>query len=276
MNDWNPESRALFGAAREATTPTDGDRQRVSASLGLALGSTVGAAHLPASATPASTAPPALPVAPTAGPIAPSAALHVGGLAGSSLLKAAGLALLIGGAAAGVLARRSAAVPAPAGAAWSKPSAPAPATEAINGAERAASPDALSATPAVVSTNAAPDSRALLSGHAHAKRTAGEGSGTDAPSSLQQETDLLKAAQRALRGGQPAEAMAILDEHAKRFPSGSLREERKAARVFALAALGRMHQAKAEADTFARDWPNSPLLDRVRAVSGASAASTNN
>ena len=61
---------------------------------------------------------------------------------------------------------------------------------------------------------------------------------------LAEEVALLSRAEMALHGGKPAVALDVLNEHERRFGSGLLTEERIAARVQALCALGR----KAEAD----------------------------
>ncbi len=64
--------------------------------------------------------------------------------------------------------------------------------------------------------------------------------------SLEQELALLASAQTALRSGQPAQALALTDEHAKRFPQGMLGAERRLIRIRALCASGRKEQGLAE------------------------------
>lgn len=71
---------------------------------------------------------------------------------------------------------------------------------------------------------------------------------------LAEEVALLSRAEMALRSGKPAVALDVLNEHERRFGNGLLVEERIAARVQALCALGR----KAEADAqLARLSPKS-------------------
>ena len=82
------------------------------------------------------------------------------------------------------------------------------------------------------------------------------------------EIALLNEAQRALASGQADRALQLLDRHARDFPRGSLVEERAAARIIALCALGRVTAARAEAAAFVRKSPESPLVDRVRAACG--------
>jgi hypothetical protein len=80
------------------------------------------------------------------------------------------------------------------------------------------------------------------------------------------EIALLNDAQRALANGQPDRALALLERHARQFPRGSLTEERAAARIIALCDLGRVTAARAETAAFVRQFPSSPLTDRVRAA----------
>jgi hypothetical protein len=91
----------------------------------------------------------------------------------------------------------------------------------------------------------------------------------DFVTTLDLEIALLRDARHALRGGQPAEALALLDEHARRFPSGALAEDRAAERVFALCALGDVAQARAEGVRFLATHARSPYADAVRGSCGS-------
>jgi hypothetical protein len=84
--------------------------------------------------------------------------------------------------------------------------------------------------------------------------------------SIKQELDLVRGAQQHLNRGEPQAALALLAEHAQKFPSGVLWEEREASRVFALCRMGNAADARALADTFVRRAPRSPFVDRVRAA----------
>jgi hypothetical protein len=66
-------------------------------------------------------------------------------------------------------------------------------------------------------------------------------------SSLWEETALLKRAKRTLDGGTPEHALALLDQHAHRFPHAALADVRQGIRVRALCALGRSAEARQEA-----------------------------
>lgn len=85
-----------------------------------------------------------------------------------------------------------------------------------------------------------------------------------AASTVAEELRLVRAAQSQLSAGRAEGALATLAEHARLYPQGALREERAAARVLALCALGRSEQAKSEADAFVRAAPHSPYAGGLR------------
>jgi hypothetical protein len=86
-----------------------------------------------------------------------------------------------------------------------------------------------------------------------------------ASSSLEQEAELLRGAHQALKKGDVDQALALLDEHAARFPGGALEPERLAERVLALCRAGRTSMARAAADSFLAAHAEGPLAARVRA-----------
>jgi hypothetical protein len=88
------------------------------------------------------------------------------------------------------------------------------------------------------------------------------------PTTLEAETRLVRAGVAALHEHDPARALALFDEHARSYPSGTLSEERAAARVSALCDLGQLDNAQAAAAAFLRDRPSSPLAARVRTACG--------
>jgi hypothetical protein len=90
-------------------------------------------------------------------------------------------------------------------------------------------------------------------------------SGTTGAASLAEETRLLHAAQRELAQKRTAAALALLDEHAVKFPRGALAQERAGARVLALCDLGRIAEARSAAAAFVRASPHSPLVPRLQA-----------
>ena len=81
-------------------------------------------------------------------------------------------------------------------------------------------------------------------------------------SDLAKETKLLRGADRALRAGDTATAIALLDEHAARFPRGALAPERAAERLILTCEVGVADPRRVE--QFLSSHPGSPLAARVR------------
>jgi hypothetical protein len=63
----------------------------------------------------------------------------------------------------------------------------------------------------------------------------------------------------------PAQALVVLDEHARRFSHGMLVEEREVLRIDAERALGRGDSAAERARAFITRFPRSPQVPRLRA-----------
>lgn len=87
-----------------------------------------------------------------------------------------------------------------------------------------------------------------------------------APSSsdtLEREARLLADVRRALKNGDDAGALALLDEHARVFPHGWLASERAVERIVVLCSLGRRADAVREATVFLDGRPRGPLTRRV-------------
>ena len=80
------------------------------------------------------------------------------------------------------------------------------------------------------------------------------------PSGKNAELRLLRPARAALSRGDFADALSLTSEHARRFPSGSMVEEREALRVKSLAGLGRGLEAQRAANAFHARFPRSVLL----------------
>ena len=83
------------------------------------------------------------------------------------------------------------------------------------------------------------------------------------PETLAAETSLLRRARAALAGGNAGGCLSLLSQHAKRFPTGVLAEERDALRVVALCSDGRIEDGKKAAAKFRRAHLGSPLRGRV-------------
>jgi hypothetical protein len=75
---------------------------------------------------------------------------------------------------------------------------------------------------------------------------------------------LLQRAQSDYASQDFSDALVLVAEHARRFPKGRLAEEREALRVRSLAGAGRGDQARRALAAFARLFPRSALLPRLR------------
>src|SRR5262249_25140449 len=89
-----------------------------------------------------------------------------------------------------------------------------------------------------------------------------------ATSDLEGEVRLLESADADLRRGDAESAMARLNEHATRYPSGALVDEREAMRAIALCRTGRLAEGKAAADRYLSATRKSSLAARVRVACG--------
>jgi hypothetical protein len=85
-------------------------------------------------------------------------------------------------------------------------------------------------------------------------------------SSLTEETSSLDAARTALRAGRVTETLALLDESARRFPSGLLQPEASAVRVEALLAAGDRLGAETVARALVATAPRTFAAHRVKAM----------
>jgi hypothetical protein len=83
-------------------------------------------------------------------------------------------------------------------------------------------------------------------------------------SAVADEARLVHDGVSALRAGQAACALSLLEAHARFYPEGVLAEEREAERALALADLGRVAEARLAAAAFLRRHPTSPLGVRLR------------
>jgi hypothetical protein len=76
------------------------------------------------------------------------------------------------------------------------------------------------------------------------------------------EAALLVEARRKL-GASPAEALAVLDQHAQRFATGMLAPEREVMAIEALRALGHATEADKRTQAFRQKYPDSLHLRRL-------------
>jgi hypothetical protein len=75
--------------------------------------------------------------------------------------------------------------------------------------------------------------------------------------------ELLQRAHAAYTRNEFSSALALIAEHARRFPRGSLAEEREALRVRSLLGLGHREEAQRAAAAFAARFHHSVLLPRI-------------
>jgi hypothetical protein len=83
-----------------------------------------------------------------------------------------------------------------------------------------------------------------------------------------EERVLVDDARKALARGDASASLESLRAHERRFPSGTLVEEREALAVKTLAALGRGAEARARAERFRTTYPSSLFLPSVESAAG--------
>ena len=93
----------------------------------------------------------------------------------------------------------------------------------------------------------------------------GASSAAGSDSSLLQEIALLEQVQAALRAGNGARALSLLDQKSPASGSGQLGAERLAAEVFAACQVGDRQRAGRAARLFLQAYPATPASARVRA-----------
>jgi hypothetical protein len=118
--------------------------------------------------------------------------------------------------------------------------------------------------------------RAPMAGHPRraAAVTTTPARGTPTAGTRDDETEelrLLARAQRAL-ALDPAFALTLAHEHQRRFPGGSMDQEREVIAVNALLNLGRAGEARERAERFARDHAGSAYATRMQSILSRAAA----
>jgi hypothetical protein len=263
MSELGPQAKALLDAALDGDEPTPEERARVRTAIAANLA--VGAAAVGQSAAAAKTA--------AAGAVgAGSAAAGTGTAVGIAAKAVLSLTLVSAVGAGTTLYVRSSSSHREA----RPPTVPSFVQTASPGG-RSLPPEVAApvAAPAMATTSlesSKPSAKPLASAaappsvvHAHTRSTS---------SDVEAEVLLIGEAHRALQSGNASGALVMLDEHARRYPAGALGEERDAARIAALCALGRVAEGRDAADRFLREFPSSPLAARVRTSCGAASAPT--
>jgi hypothetical protein len=85
-------------------------------------------------------------------------------------------------------------------------------------------------------------------------------------SRLVEETTLIRDARQALRQGDAARALRVLEECRRLFPAGVLEQERERLTIEALAKGGPARESSARAAEFLRRYPDSPHAREVRGL----------
>lgn len=248
MAGLEPRTRALLREYREGKRASPPQRDalwsQIELSLGDATGGLDGDADGPSQAT--------------------AAARPVAWIAGVTLAAAAVAAVVLGAAALGRGEDQSAPLQAPDVATPKEPQARIDAVEpsvspAGSGEE---SPASLSPPPVSVPKER-PSARTRTQSESPRPQAPG---GVEAVEGLRAEMALIAAARAALHRGEPAAALRILQEHAKRFARGQMLEDRRVLRIEALCAGDKARQANAEVVTFAEAFPSSAHIARLRAL----------
>lgn len=79
-----------------------------------------------------------------------------------------------------------------------------------------------------------------------------------------EELTLVRAMQQALRAGNSSQALTLADEHARRFPRGTLGEEREGVRAVARCRLAAPVDRAAILEAFSSRFGGSPYAARVK------------
>jgi hypothetical protein len=241
MNDLSPEALRLLRDARGFDEPSAVDAARVHASVLAKVGIAVGAGAGVTAATTSLAASPALALGVTALKI------------GAAIVVAGGLAT-----ASYVALRPQAAKP---------PPAMVTAREAPQAIVQAPAPDPV--VPETRTLEAAPPSAKVGRSRRNAPPAVDHAERAPrATSDLEGEARLLEQADADLRRGDASAALLRLTEHAEKYPTGALREEREGIRVVALCRAGREAEGKAAAQRFLARSPRSALATRIRAACG--------
>ena len=239
MSDISSFERSLFARARGALEPTEADRGRIHQQLAARIAS--------ASVVEASSASPAVPTSPLR---------H---LIDSHLVALSTAVISVGLVAFG------------AGYLWGQHSQKPVVTTVIQylPAPNNEAPKSLAAAPNDLPTNqpsltSFPDRGRGGTGAKAAANTATSAKLND--SSLSEELDLLRRAERTIRAGNSMVALGLLNELDARFPKGQMLDERAAARVMANCQLTDETAAKAMGQAYLGAHAQSVYAARVRSI----------
>lgn len=83
---------------------------------------------------------------------------------------------------------------------------------------------------------------------------------------LKAERSIIDIGRQALVRGNPVLALKKFEEHRRKYPRGTLREDRDGLRILALVRLGRTDEARTRFDTFEKNFPRSLLMKKLRSA----------
>jgi hypothetical protein len=239
MSDLSPELEKLVVAGRSSSRPTSTDFERVMVALQGRLGAAAVGSQLVSST---------------------AAGSALGSLSGKFVAIAlAGLALVVGG-----VAFISSVTPA----------AEQSSLVAVSNAKGPAAPEA-AITPRASIANVeeqvppVPSSGLVASPVKSGPSSVSVREPSRAHDSLSEEVAILTRAETELHSGRSENALKLLNEHERKFPNGILAEERTAARIQALCALGRVAEANTQ---LARLRPGSLHGETSRQACASTAA----
>jgi len=121
--------------------------------------------------------------------------------------------------------------------------------------------------PADPQRGAAPGPRRPTRVRPHTRAAAAPPAAAPSPAArLGEETTLIRDARQALRGGDAARALHLLEACRRQFPAGVLQQERERLTIEALVKAGRSAEASTRAAQFLRRYPDSPHAGDIRAL----------
>ena len=203
-------------------------------------------------------------VAAGAGAAAPKAA----GLAGLAVFKWVVIGVAVAGAATAVVVVRPDPEPVVTTSTKASPVAPAKATAAVAPPPQVtAVAEAMVEPPAIspADLRAAPSAPAPVAQRATATPVAAAPA-APASGSLPAEIAALDRARKALEGGDPAQALTLVDAYESQYPNGTFSEEAEVLRIEALAKRGDRARATSAGQRFLAAHPTSPHAARIRAI----------
>jgi hypothetical protein len=226
MSNLSPEAQELVRAVRGAHRPSDTDRARLLEAMRARLGDAAVLGE---------------------GTLGTSMVARGSWSSSAIGFSMVGLAVVAGGALWYALRSEPASAP------RARPSAASAALARVAEPQRAPAPPV---SPEPVREDVAPPARPTSPARSAPVRRPRDG--------LSEEVAILSRAETDLHGGRLDSALKSLDEHERKFGRGLLTEERTAARIQVLCALGRTAEAEAQLARLTKMAPRSPHTERAR------------